>query len=165
MVAGAVDLAEAPLALERLLEALDLAVDLGPAGRDQQVTDALSCEQLGESMVAGVDPGVVADQPGGHDPLFGEGSQRPLNECRHRRRFLVAVQLAVGVAGVVVDKRVHPLVADMHPLLFAAAVPDAGDGVAGTAEADEPFRVDVQQVSGTRPLVQPRPLARLARAA
>src|SRR4051794_21573205 len=52
----------------------------------------------------------------------------------------------------------------MHPQFLAASVSDAGDGVAGTAEADETFCVDVQQITGARPLVQPYLLARLARA-
>ena len=68
-------------------------------------------------------------------------------------RPLVAVELAVGVAGVVVDERVHPLVADPHPLLGAGAVAIAGDGVAGAGEADEALAVDVQQIAGTGPLV------------
>ena len=62
---------------------------------------------------------------------------------------------------MVVDDRVHPLVSDPHPLLVAAAVAVTGDGVAGPAEADEAFAVDVQQITGTRPLVQARLLARL----
>src|SRR4051794_2290582 len=48
----------------------------------------------------------------------------------------------------------------MHPQFLAASVSDAGDGVAGTAEADETFCVDVQQITGARPLVQPYLLAR-----
>ena len=76
---------------------------------------------------------------------------------------LVAVELAVGVAGVVVDERVHPLVADPHPFLGAGAVAVAGDGVAGPGEADEAFAVDVQQIAGAGPLVAAWLLARLPR--
>jgi hypothetical protein len=74
---------------------------------------------------------------------------------------LVLVQLAVGVAGVVVDDRVHPFVPDPHSLLGAGGVPVAGDCVAGTAEADEAFAVDVQQIAGAGPLVQTWLFARL----
>jgi len=64
---------------------------------------------------------------------------------------------------VVVDDRVHPLVADPHPLFTTGSMPVAGDRVAGTAEADEALAVDVQQITGTRPLVEARLLARLPR--
>src|SRR5512141_659940 len=72
------------------------------------------------------------------------------------------MQPAVGVAGVVVDKRVHPLVAD--PLAFLGAVCEAvaGDGVARPCEADEALRVDVQQIAGAGPLIEPWLLPRLA---
>src|SRR5207244_8940571 len=85
------------------------------------------------------------------------------DEAGDGRGLLVGVKLAVGVAGVVVDERVHPFAADPHPLLLSAAVTVAGDGVARPAEADEAFRVDLQQVAGARPFVQARPLTRLAR--
>jgi hypothetical protein len=108
-----------------------------------------------------VDEGVVGEQPFWLDPVLGEVRQCALDEAGDRVRPLVWVQLAVGVAGVVVDDRVHPLVPDPHPLLLAGAVTVSGDGVTGPAEADEALAVDVQQIARTRPLVQARPLARL----
>src|SRR5207244_8578175 len=50
---------------------------------------------------------------------------------------------------------------DPQPPLGTAAVAVASDGMTGTCEADEAFAVDVQQVTGTGPLVATRPLARL----
>jgi len=73
VVAGAVDLAERPLALERLLVALDLAVDLWPPGWDQEVADAAVGEEFGERPVVGVGPGVVAEQSRRLDSVCGEG--------------------------------------------------------------------------------------------
>jgi hypothetical protein len=59
VVARAVELAERPLALEGLLVALDFAVDLRTADRDEQVADAVAGEELAEGAVAPVDEGVV----------------------------------------------------------------------------------------------------------
>jgi hypothetical protein len=70
--------------------------------------------------------------------------ERALDEAGHGVGSFVRVQLAICVAGVVVDDRVHPLVANPHPLLGAAAVALAGDGMAGPGEAGEAFAVDVQ---------------------
>jgi hypothetical protein len=41
----------------------------------------------------------------------------------------------------------------VHPLLGAAAVAIAGDGVAGAAEADKALAVDVEKIARTGPLV------------
>ncbi len=49
----------------------------------------------------------------------GEEGGATLDESGHRQGSLVGVELAVGEPGVVVDKRVHELVADPHPLLSA----------------------------------------------
>jgi hypothetical protein len=76
---------------------------------------------------------------------------------------LVWVELAVGVAGVVVDDRVHPLVADAHPFLRPCPLAITGEGVAWAAEADEALAVDMQQITGTGPLVEPWLLAQLPR--
>src|SRR5437870_5335895 len=86
-----------------------------------------------------------------------------LDEAGHRGGFLVTVELAVGVAGVVVDERVHPFEADPHPQLSAGAVAVTGDGVAGPAETDEALAVDVEQIAGAGPLVAAGLLARLSR--
>ena len=54
----------------------------------------------------------------------------------------------------------HPFVADPRSLLGTGAVAIAGDCVPGTAEADEAFAVDVEQIAGTWPLVPARLFAR-----
>jgi hypothetical protein len=106
-----------------------------------------------------VDERVVGEQSFRLDPVGGEVRKATLDEGGHRRGAVVAVELAVGVAGVVVDEGVHPFVADPHPLLLAAYVAVASDGVAGAAEADEALAVDVQQIARTGPLVEAWPLA------
>src|SRR5437764_14611157 len=125
--------------------------------------DAAVGEQPGKSSVARVCPGVVADQPLRLDPVLGEVGEAAFDEARHRCGFLVAVELAVGVAGVVVDERVHPLVADPHPPLPTGPATIAGDGVARPAETDETLAVDVEQIAGTGPLVAARLVTRLPR--
>ena len=89
-------MAECPLALERLLVALDLAVGLRPTRRDQEVVDGVSLEQLAERAVVTVDEGVVREQPLGLDPVGGEDGETAGDERGHRRRALVPVELAVG---------------------------------------------------------------------
>jgi hypothetical protein len=104
VVAGAVDLAERPLAFEGLLVSLDLSVDLRPTGWDQEMPDAAAGEELGERSVVGVGPRVVAHQPLDLDALRGEGGKTALEEAGDGRCSFVAVELAVGVARVVVDE-------------------------------------------------------------
>jgi hypothetical protein len=159
MVAGAVDVAESPLALERLLVALDLAVDLRLAGRDRAVLDLVAGEQLGESAVVRVRPGVVGAQAPHADAVRGVEGQRTLDEADDGRCPLVAVEFTVGEPRVVVDDRVHPLVADTDPLLGPRAEAITGDGVAGPREAGEAFAVDLKQLARAGPLVAARLLA------
>ena len=161
MVAGAVDVAECPLALERLLVALDLPVDLWAARWDQEVAHTAVGEELGERPVAGVCPRVVAHQAFHLDPARGEVGESALDKAGDGCRLLVAVELAVGVAGVVVDDRVHPFEANPHPFLPAAAEAIACDSMAGPGEADKALRVDVEQIARARPLVEAWLLTRL----
>src|SRR5438477_574099 len=60
--AGAVALAACPLALDRLLVALDLAVGLRPSLRDQEVADAALLKQLAKGAAVCVGPSVVAHE-------------------------------------------------------------------------------------------------------
>ena len=53
--------------------------------------------------VVPLDEGVVGEQPLGFDPQLGEVRERPLDEGGDGLGPFVAVQLAVGVARVVVD--------------------------------------------------------------
>ena len=99
MLARAVGLAERPLTLERLLVPLDFAVDLRATDGDQQVAGARRGGQLAERAVAAVDEGVVGEQPPGPDPVRCVEGERALDERGDRRRPLVGVELAVGVAG------------------------------------------------------------------
>jgi hypothetical protein len=155
--------AERPLALERLLIALDLSVDLWAVRWDQEVAHGVAGEELGEGSVVGVGPGVIAHQSFHLDPVRGEVGESALNEAGDGCGLLVAVELAVGVAGVVVNDRVHPFEANPQPQLSAGAVAVTRDRVARTAEANKPFGVDVKEVAGAGPLVAAALLAWLLR--
>jgi hypothetical protein len=163
VLARAVGLAEGPFALERLLVALDFPVGLRAARPDEQVPDPALFEQFAQRAVVAVGVGVVGEQPLHLDAVAGEDGEAALDEAGYRRRRLFAVVLAVGKAGVVVDERMHPLVADPHPFLGAAAVTVAGDGMSGPSETDEPLAVDVEQIAWAWPLVAARLLAWLSR--
>src|SRR5258708_8025429 len=95
--------------------------------------------------------------------MGGVVGESALDEAGHGRCFLVAMELGVAEPGVVVDERVHPLVADPHPFLGAAAVAITGNGMTGPAEPDEAFGVDVEQITWAWPLVAAWLLARLLR--
>src|SRR5215210_1721210 len=120
-------------------------------------------EHPGKSFVARVGPGVVADQSLRLDSPLGEVGETAFDEAGHGCGFVVTVELAVGVAGVVVDERVHPFVADPQPPLRTGRVTIAGDGVSGPAETNEALAVDVEQIARTGPLVAARLLAWLPR--
>src|SRR5262249_6817047 len=62
VLAGAVDAAEAPFALERLLVALHLAVCLWSSRPDEAVLDAMSLEKQAQRAVVPIDEGVVGEQ-------------------------------------------------------------------------------------------------------
>ncbi|MGH2763869.1 MAG: hypothetical protein ACRDL4_21360 [Thermoleophilaceae bacterium] len=64
------------------------------------MTDALA---LAQRTGMGVGPVVVAHQALGRDAMGGEEAKRALDERDHGRRSLVAVQLRVSHARVVVD--------------------------------------------------------------
>ena len=146
-----------------MLVALDFAVDLGAPVGDQDVADRVLVQQFGERPVAGVGPGVVAHQLLHLDSFGGEGGKAALDKARDGRRLLVRVELAVDPASVVVEEGVDKFVSDPHPFLGSAAMPITGDRVTGPCETGEAFRVHVQQIAGTRPLVAAARLARLAR--
>src|SRR5579884_3921433 len=86
-----------------------------------------------------------------------------LDEAGHRHSSFIAVQLAVGVARVIVDERVHPLVPNPRPLLRPGAIAIAGDRMPRATETGKTLGIDVQQITGARPLVAAGLLARLPR--
>jgi hypothetical protein len=94
------------------------------------------------------------------DSQLREEDERALGEGGDGFGLLVAVQLAVSDAAVVVDDRVHELPADAHALFGAGAVTHAGDAVPGPREASKALGVHLQQIAGARPL---KPDHRLAR--
>ena len=101
-------------------------------------------------------------------PWPAKNAEGALDEAGHGQRELVAVQLDVGQARVVVDHRVGVVVADAglgtHPGSVALRAV-LGDGVPGPAEARVARDVHVQQVAGTGPLVAVGGFARRPRGA
>ena len=83
------------------------------------MADAVPGEQLAQRAVAAVDKCVVGEQSFRPDAVICLEGKAALDEGGHRRRPLVAVELAVGEPRVVVDERVHPFLADPHSLLDA----------------------------------------------
>jgi hypothetical protein len=114
--------------------------------------NALPDQEIGQGAVLRIGPGVVALQPLGLDPVGAKEGDRPLHEADHRRAPLVAMQLGVGEAGVVVDNRVSELVSHPFAHLRTAAGAVAGHRVAGTGEASKALGVRLQQVARAGPL-------------
>src|SRR6266508_53824 len=152
----AVDDPVGPLPGHRLVEALDLPVRARPVGLGRQVADPLAGEQLAQRAVLGVGEGVIAHQPPRSDAVALVEGECSLEEAGHGRCPLVAMELDIGEARVVVDDRVRKVVAD-QPLGVRRLAPArgavSGDRVTGPLEAGVAADVDVQQVAGARPLV------------
>src|SRR4051812_10072008 len=81
---------------------------------------------------------------------FAAKNPSALDERDDGGGLLVAVDLGVGQAAVVVDHRVTELSPDAHALLGAGAIAGAGDLVAGPREAPEAFGVHLQQIARAR---------------
>ena len=83
-------------------------------------------EQLSQAVVVDVGPGVIGLQAFGFDVVAGEELERAGNERGDCRGLLVAVDLGVGQAAVVIDDRVAELPANAGAQLGAGAVSVAG---------------------------------------
>jgi len=142
-----------PFAAHGLVEALDFAVDLGASGWDQQMADAVLGEESAQGAVLGIRPGVVGHDPAGVDAEAGVPGQRSHDKAGDGVGALVGVQLGVGDAGVVIDDGVDVLVSPAGVSLSAGAGADSGDGVSRSQEPCVALGVDVQQVTGARPLI------------
>jgi hypothetical protein len=129
------------------------------------MVDGALGEEVAQAGVAGVGPGIVGLHAPGGDAVVFEEAERPLDERGHRCGLLVAVDLGVGQAAVVVDHRVTELPAHALALLGARGVTVAGHGVPGPQEARQALGVHLQQIAGTRPLIPADRLARCARRA
>src|SRR4051812_44350256 len=92
-------------------------------------------QEIAQGAVAGVAPRVVGLQAPGGDGVSGEELERALDERDDGRRLLVAMDLGVGQAAVVVDHRVTELPAHALAALGGGAMTIARDGVSRRAEA------------------------------
>jgi len=73
------------------------------------VLDRAGVQQGLERAVVGVGPGVVGQQPLGHDALLKQAVQAATHERGHGLGALVVEYLGVGQAAAVIDDRVHVL--------------------------------------------------------
>ena len=110
-----------PLAVHRLLQALDLAVGARGVGPGPPVLDPTPAQQLAQPAVVHVGEVVVGEQALGDDPVACEELERPLAEGGDRGRSLVSVDLGVGKTRAVVDDRVDELPARAPRVLGAVA--------------------------------------------
>src|SRR5436190_3954487 len=97
---------------------------------------------------------VVCEQPFNRDSVAaveGDGTAKEADRCR---RFLVAEDLGVGEATVVVDRDVDVLPAFLA--LIAPVVAAAGDSVTGPVDPTQLLDVDVEELAGACALVAPR---------
>src|SRR5215218_1267524 len=148
-----------PTPLERLKEALDLAVPARRVGRGEDLAgaDPLELVPKGEGAV-GV--AVVAHHRLGRaEPQPREVLDRPAHEGRRGLGALVGMLLDVGIARAVVDAGVQEGVAQLGapPAALGRAPANA---MTGSLKAREPGRVHVKQGAGTRPLIAPDRLPR-----
>ena len=100
-----------------------MSTGTGQVQRDD-VADVVSEQQLVQRTVASVAHRAVGHPPASDDAVRGEPVQRACGEVRNGRRFLVAEQLAVDQARVIVDDRVEVVVAER---IGAAANSSSGD--------------------------------------
>src|SRR6266508_589635 len=103
----AVDDPVGPLPGHRLVEALDLPVRARSIGLGGRGADPLAGEQLAQRAVLGVGEGVIAHQPPRSDAVALVEGECSLEEAGHGRCPLVAMELDIGEARVVVDDRVR----------------------------------------------------------
>ena len=99
-----------------------------------------------------VAPGAVGHQSAALDVVAGEPGEGAFHERGDGRRVLIAKELAIGQAGVVIDDGVEVVVAErVVALTFVTTI--AGDRMAWPAEPRVALDVHVQQISRARPLV------------
>src|SRR2546423_1638249 len=160
LCAGGVDRAVGPAAEHGADEALGLAVGLWATRSGAQVADA---ERAAGDRVQGGDIGraVVSHDALDDDAVALEELQRSPEKADRGRGLLVAQDLGVGQAGGVVDGDVDVVPAGSPTPLARAIGKRARVGRAATEDAlarpalDAPklFDVDLDQLTGSRPLV------------
>ena len=137
-----------PLVEQGAVEAFDFADGLRPLGAGEIAGRAELGQGLlpGEALVGG--PGIVGRYPlDAVDPAGGEEGHGPAQEAGAGGGLLVAVDLAVGQAGVVVDGGVD--VVGAHVAASGPAGPAAAHLVtAAVGDPAELLDVDVDQFAG-----------------
>src|ERR1700691_2114603 len=130
--------------------------------------DLAGGEELTQGAVVGVTPGVVAHQPLRGDALCLEPLQCPGDEPRDGLSALVAVQLDVAQARVIIDDRMREVIthpcALIHPVAVALRTVSR-DAMPWPLKARIAGRVYVQQITGARPLVSASEIPWLTRTA
>ena len=149
---GAVDANVSPFLEQRAVEALDLAVGLGPVGARAAVADAGGEAGAGEvgAAVGGV---VVGEHRLRRHATVGEPRQGAPPERHHGDRPLVGQYLAVGEAGVVVVVGVDVGVPD--PLTRPGPTPAVCTPASARGYPPQLLDIHVEQVSGMEVLIAP----------
>ena len=136
------------------VEPFDLAVVPGAVGTDEHVPDAPSGQDLADRCAAGAGQVVVGHESFDGDRGGGERVQGPGEEPGGGRAGLVGQDLAVGVAGVVIDQGVDEVVADTSTAqLLCSAVHAPAAAVGSPADL---LDVGVDQRAGIGMLVAQR---------
>src|SRR5690606_19098187 len=153
---GPIGAAVGPTSLERLDEALGLAVCARGVGAGEALAHALFGTERGESS-GRVAPGVVREHALAAHAEALEPAQCATEEARGADRVLRGMDLGVGKARVVVDADEDDLPTDAPPL----AAPISVDRMPDPLDPSELLGVDVKQASRVGVLVALRRVQRL----
>ena len=142
-----------PTRQEGAVEPLDLAVGPWAVGSDQHVPGPQGGEGLGEGGRVAVVEGVVGHHPlDAGDAVGGEEGRRAGEEAGAGASALIGVQLGVGEAAVVVDRRVQVVIAG-PPLGAGPPGPPAGPPAATVGDAPELLHVQMHQLTWALALI------------
>src|SRR4029077_1398380 len=145
-----------PFLEQRAVEALDLAIDLGAVGRDENAAGADLGHRLLVVAPGAIGPAVVGHHGGEAGPAGAEPGQGAPNEPADGRRRLVAEQLTEGQPGMVIDQRVDVVVAQPGALLQVpprSTTPPVDEVTTPIRNARQLFDVHMPQLAGPAHLV------------
>ncbi len=134
-------MAVGPATLERLDEALGLAVGLGGVGPREALADAVVVAESLEDLGLGVALGVVREEALAADPKALEPAESSAEEGRGVLAALRREDLGVGQAGVVVDAHEDHLPADASFLAASVSV----DPVPHALDPSELLGIDMEE--------------------
>ena len=140
-----------PFFEERAVEALHLAIGLRPEGTSEDLPDAEQGGGFTKEVGSAVDEGVVS-----HDALDdgAPGSEEVSGahqECRTGVSALVGMNLGVGQTAVIVDRRVHVVVATSGAV--APRLPTEDPPATARRNAPQLLHIDMNQLAWSRSFI------------